>query len=58
MVLDAFIIEKLHLRCKRNMEPVKNETCMERSVLSGVVNEMFQVALRPITDCLCGHECR
>ena len=55
VVLDAFIIEKLHLRCKRNMEPVKNETCMERSVLSGVVNEMFKVALRPITDCLCGH---
>ena len=41
-VLDAFIIERLHLRVKRIAELVKNTTCFERSVLSGVLNNAFK----------------
>jgi hypothetical protein len=40
-VLDAFIIERLHLVVKAVAEPVKNTACFERSVLSGVVNLSF-----------------
>jgi hypothetical protein len=40
-VLDAFIIERLHLVVKAVAEPVKNTSCFERSVLSGVLNLSF-----------------
>jgi hypothetical protein len=37
-VLDAFVIERSHLRVKRIADDVKNTSQFERSVLAGVVN--------------------
>lgn len=41
-VLDAFIIERIHLQVKRVAEHVKNTATFERSVLAGVVNGHFR----------------
>jgi hypothetical protein len=39
IVLDAFVIERMHLISKRVADPVKNLARFERSVVSGVVTE-------------------
>jgi hypothetical protein len=46
-ILDAFIIERIHLQVKRIAEHVKHTHAFERSVLAGVLN----VALRVSHDC-------
>ena len=40
-ILDAFIIERMHLTVKRVAETVQNTSCFERSVFSGVINHRF-----------------
>ena len=41
-VLDAFLIERTHLRVKEIAEHVKNTSLFEKSVLSGVINCHFR----------------
>jgi len=53
-VIDAFIIERLHLRVKRQAEPIKELNVLERSTLAGVVNAMFQEAQSEFGDGLRG----
>lgn len=38
MVLDAFVVERTHLKVKRVADLIKNTSCFERSVLAGVLN--------------------
>ena len=37
-VVDAFVIERLHLRVKAVAEPVRNTSCFERSCLASLIN--------------------
>ena len=53
-VVDAFIIERLHLRVKRMMEPISNLAVIERSTLAGVVNAQFEAASKTSLDGLRG----
>ena len=55
MVLDAFIIERLHLRVKRQAEVVCNLSISESAVLCGVLNEQFRDCTTPLTNRLVGH---
>ena len=41
-VLDAFLIERTHLKVKVIAENIRNTTCFEKSVLSGVLNCDFR----------------
>jgi hypothetical protein len=43
MVVDAFVIERMHLRVKAVAEKVKNTSRFERSVLSGVLTDHMRV---------------
>lgn len=43
-LLDAFIVERIHLQVKWIAEKVRNTTTFELSVLSGVTNEAFSRA--------------
>lgn len=43
-VLDAFVVERMHLSVKRIAEMVRNTSTFERSVMSGVVNQRFKSA--------------
>ena len=52
-VIDAFVIERLHLRVKRQAEPVKNLRKFEMSALSGVLNATFLEASKLRGDGLC-----
>lgn len=38
LVLDSFIIERIHLQVKSIAEHIRNTSCYERSVLAGVLN--------------------
>jgi hypothetical protein len=49
IVIDMFIIERLHLKIKSIAEPVKNTSQFERSVMAGVVN----VSLKPTAENNC-----
>jgi hypothetical protein len=42
LVLDAFVVERMHLDVKSVAENVKNTSRFERSVLSGVLNKHFR----------------
>lgn len=42
MVLDAFVVERTHLRVKALAEKVKNTVAFEQSVLSGLVTSLLQ----------------
>lgn len=42
LVLDSFIIERIHLQVKSVAEHIRNTTCFERSVLAGVLNLQAQ----------------
>ena len=53
-ILDAFIIERLHLRVKRMLEPVKELGVLERSTLAGIMNSQFEEARRNFCDGLTG----
>jgi len=53
-VVDAFIIERLHLRVKRMLEPVYELGVLERSVLCGLVNAQFEEAKKDLGDGLTG----
>ena len=55
MVLDAFVIERLHLRVKRQAEVVCNLSIFESAVLCGVLNEQFRDCTTPLTNRLAGH---
>ena len=44
IVLDAFVIERLHLAVKGVAENIKNTTAFEMSVLSGLLNVQFRKA--------------
>ena len=54
VIIDAFIIERLHLRAKRHADPVKELKVYEKATLAGVINEQFEDAKRPLTDGLRG----
>ena len=43
-ILDAFIIERIHLTVKKIAEHARNTSRFERSVVSGVLNLQFQHA--------------
>ena len=53
-ILDAFIIERLHLRVKRHLDPVSELGVIEKSTLAGVVNEQFEAASKLHGDGLRG----
>jgi len=55
-LLDAFIVERIHLQVKWIAEKVRNTTTFELSVLSGVTNEAFSRAATAsaIAGGLCG----
>lgn len=53
MNLDAFVVERAHLRVKRVAENVKNTSTFEFSVLAGVVNHCFATA-STLHNCLLG----
>ena len=58
VVLDTFIIERLHLRAKRISELVKVIWAFEKATMAGLVNEQFEDPLRerrPFFDGLTGH---
>ena len=44
MVLDAFVVERLHLAVNAVVEPIRNISRYEYSVLSGVLNVQFRRA--------------
>ena len=44
VVLDQFVIERLHLRVKSIATPIMNTVRFERSVLSGLINSQFEAA--------------
>ena len=46
-VVDAFIIERIHLRIKRNAEKVHELRVFEKSVMAGVVNSIYDEASKP-----------
>jgi len=46
-VVDAFIIERIHLRIKRNAEKVHELGVFEKSVMAGVVNTIYDEASKP-----------
>jgi len=54
LVVDAFIIERIHLRIKRNAEKVHELGVFEKSVMAGVVNSIFDEASKPSSDGLRG----
>lgn len=54
-VLDAFVIERIHLQCKRIAEHVKNTSRFERSVLAGIANAAARCRSEATAaDGLCG----
>ena len=53
-VVDAFIIERIHLRIKRNAEKVHELRVFEKSVMAGVVNSIYDEASKPLSDGLRG----
>ena len=53
-VLDAFIIERLHLRVKKMLEPVKELGMVESSTLAGIMNSQFEEAKKFVGDGLTG----
>ena len=54
LVIDAFIIERLHLRVKRVAENNKELGPFEDNTLAGVIHRHFEDPKRPIGDCLVG----
>ena len=40
-VLDTFVVERIHLQCRRIAEHTKNTSRFERSVLAGITNAAF-----------------
>jgi len=54
IVIDAFVIERIHLRVKRQAEVVKNLPAYERSVLSGCINEQCREGANPLIDGVVG----
>ena len=54
IVMDAFIIERLHLRVKRVPENNKELSAFEDTTLAGVIHRHFEDPKRPIGDCLVG----
>jgi len=54
MVIDAFIVERLHLRVKRQEHLVKELKVFERSILAGIVNGQFDEAAKPLSTGLRG----
>lgn len=54
-ILDAFVVERMHLSVKRIAEAVKNTSVFERSVMSGVINHRFQRAADGILFSGLGH---
>ena len=42
VLLDCFIVERLHLRVKKIANPIKNTKTFEASVLAGVINSQIQ----------------
>jgi hypothetical protein len=54
LVVDAFIIERIHLRIKRNADKVHELGVFEKSVMAGVVNSIFDEASKPFSDGLRG----
>jgi hypothetical protein len=52
--VDAFIIERIHLRIKRNADKVHELGVFEKSVMAGVVNSIFDEASKPFSDGLRG----
>ena len=54
VIIDAFIIERLHLRAKRQADPIKELRVYEKATLAGVINEQFEDARTPLTDGLRG----
>jgi len=54
VVVDAFIVERLHLRVKRQADPIKELRVYEKATLAGVINEQFEDANRPLVDGLRG----
>ena len=42
LVLDSFIVERIHLQVKSVAEHIRNTSCYERSVLAGVLNLQAQ----------------
>ena len=55
MVVDAFVVERIHLRVKSIAEKITNTVSFERSVLSGVLSTHMQVLEeREVGDCLLG----
>jgi len=53
-VVDAFIIERIHLRIKRNAEKVHELGVFEKSVMAGVVNSIYDETSKPFSDGLRG----
>ena len=53
-VLDAFIIERLHLRVKRQADAVKDMNVYEAATTASVINEQFEDAKRQMADGLLG----
>jgi len=56
-VVDAFVVERLHIRVKQVVNPIKNTRAFERSCLSSLLN-VHLLALRDCTafgDSLVGH---
>ena len=53
-LIDALIIERLHLRVKRVMDPIDNVGFIEQSTLAGVVNAQFEAASKTSLDGLRG----
>jgi len=53
-ILDAFIIERLHLRAKRHADRIFELGVLERSTMAGIVNDQFDEASKPLRDGLRG----
>ena len=53
-VLDAFVVERLHLRAKEAADPVHNLAVFERSVLSRMLNSQLQAPIARGGDRLIG----
>jgi len=56
--IDAFIIERLHLRVKRQAVDIKELRVYEKAVLAGAINEQFEDATKPFADGLRGKPVR
>ena len=50
ILVDAFIIERLHLRAKRNAELITRLDGYEKATMAGIINDQFVDGAKPLCD--------